>query len=77
MIVSWFVIPIIPAIVAVVLGRKAQQEIAMSNGMQSGAGMAKAGVIGGWINIGFWVLFMLCFCGIFAMGGLASLQNLR
>lgn len=56
-IVAWVVCPFIPAVVAVILGRKAQKEIAESGGTQGGEGLAKAAVIIGWINIGFTVFF--------------------
>jgi len=56
-IVAWVICPFIPAIAAVILGRKAQNEIASSGGTQSGEGLAKAAVIIGWVNIGFSVFF--------------------
>ena len=56
-IVAWVICPFIPAIAAVILGRKAQNEIASSGGTQGGEGLAKAAVIIGWVNIGFTVFF--------------------
>ena len=56
-IVAWVICPFIPAIAAVILGRKAQNEIASSGGTQGGEGLAKAAVIIGWVNIGFSVFF--------------------
>jgi hypothetical protein len=46
-------------IVAVVLGRNAQKEIAASNGRLTGEGMAKAGVILGIIGISLGVLMTI------------------
>ena len=77
MIVSWFILPVIAAIVGVIIGNNAKKEIAASNGTQSGDGMAKVAVIGSWINIGFWVLFGLCMCGLIATGTIAGLNNSR
>lgn len=41
---------------ALILGNSAQKEIVASGGMQTGDGMAKAGVILGWISIGLSIL---------------------
>jgi hypothetical protein len=67
-ILSFVVIPLIGAIPAVILGRNARREIAASNGMQTGDGMAQAGVILGWLNIGLFVLGCACFGLLFALG---------
>jgi hypothetical protein len=61
-IASFVVIPLIGAIVAIITGNNARKEIAASNGMQTGDGMAKVGVILGWVNI---ALSVICGC-IFA-----------
>src|SRR5207249_7001591 len=50
---SFVVFPLIPAIVAVILGSKAKQRIAADPTLE-GEGMAKAGVIVGWVNVGIW-----------------------
>lgn len=49
--VSWFVVPLIPAIVALVLARQATEEIAASNGMLTGSSLNSAARVLAWINI--------------------------
>ena len=50
-IASFLVFPLIPAIVAVVLGSSSRKEIAASGGRLTGDSLAVAGVVLGWINI--------------------------
>lgn len=54
--VSWFIIPFIGGIVAVVLGHIARNEIRKSNGTISGGGMALAGLIIGYIQIALTII---------------------
>jgi hypothetical protein len=49
----------IGSILAVIFGRKAIREIDASGGMQTGRGLAKAGIIIGWIGIAFTVAAIL------------------
>jgi hypothetical protein len=58
-ILSYFMFPIIGSIVGIILGNQAQQEIHESGGALTGEGMARAGVILGWINL---ALSVFCFC---------------
>jgi hypothetical protein len=44
---------------ALILGNQAKREIAASGGMQGGEGMAKAGVILGWVSIGLSIVGVL------------------
>lgn len=53
------VCPLICSIVAVVLGYQARTEIDQSQGMQDGRGSAVAGIVLGWIGIGFSALFII------------------
>jgi hypothetical protein len=69
---SWFMCPLVLAIVGVVFGRKAQREIAESGGTQGGEGLAKAAVIISWINIGFWLFFGLIYVVIVLIAILGS-----
>ncbi|MGV1035541.1 MAG: hypothetical protein ACOYD0_00780 [Candidatus Nanopelagicales bacterium] len=55
--VSWFVCPIVAAIVALVFASKGGKEIAASNGWQTGAGFVTAAKIIAWINIVVFILF--------------------
>lgn len=55
-IVTWFVIPVLGAIVAIITGHMAKSEIKKSAGMLKGNGMATAGLILGYVQLGFLVL---------------------
>jgi hypothetical protein len=57
-IVSWFLLPFIAAVVAVITGHMAKNEIKKSAGMVSGNGMATAGLILGYVQLGLG----LCIC---------------
>ncbi|HLN76492.1 MAG TPA: DUF4190 domain-containing protein [Nocardioidaceae bacterium] len=61
---------IFAGIPAIILGGSARKEIAGSGGMQSGEGMAKAGVILGWISVAITVLVI-----IFVVIGTATSQG--
>jgi hypothetical protein len=67
-IASYFIIPFIGAIAAIITGNMAKKEIHQSAGRMSGLGMAKWGVILGWINVGLSVaglcLALLSFLGV-------------
>jgi hypothetical protein len=43
--------PLIPAILAVIFGYRARREITQAGGTQSGLGLAKAGIVLGWIGV--------------------------
>jgi hypothetical protein len=51
-IVSWFLLPLIGAIVAIITGHMAKNEIKASNGQIGGNGMATAGLILGYVQLG-------------------------
>jgi hypothetical protein len=51
-IASFVVCPVIPAIVALVLGSNAKKKIAMSGGALTGDGLVTAATIVAWVNIG-------------------------
>ncbi|HVF06512.1 MAG TPA: hypothetical protein VNA20_16855 [Frankiaceae bacterium] len=48
---SWVLFPLVPAIVALILARNAQEEIATSAGRVTGAGLANAARVTAWANI--------------------------
>lgn len=50
---------IFAGIPALILGNSAKNEIAASGGMQTGDGMAKAGVILGWISIALSIIGLI------------------
>lgn len=57
---GWSLLPVIGAIAAVVTGHLAKKEIRESNNTLSGDGMALAGLILGYVQIGALVLGILC-----------------
>jgi hypothetical protein len=52
---------------ALILGNSAQKEIAAAGGMQTGDGMAKAGVILGWISIALSIIGLIVAIGTGAL----------
>jgi len=69
-IASYFIVPILGAVAAIITGNMAKKEIRQSAGTKTGMGMAKWGVVLGWINIAFGLiggcLFILAVLGVFA-----------
>jgi predicted acyltransferase len=54
--------PVIPSILALVFGYRARREITQAPGTQSGLGLAKAGIVLGWIGvilIGLVIMFFI------------------
>lgn len=68
-VVSFLFAPFIGSVVAVIAGYTAKKEIRESNGRVSGEGLATAGLIMGWVNIGLsllaCVLVVLLVTGVF------------
>jgi hypothetical protein len=62
-IVSWFLIPFIAAVAAVITGHMAKTEIKKSNGMIGGNGLATAGLVLGYVQLGLG----LCVCLVVAV----------
>ncbi|MEX0654054.1 MAG: DUF4190 domain-containing protein [Phycisphaeraceae bacterium] len=59
-------------IVGIILGNQALSEIRASQGRLTGDGLAKAGVIIGWIGVALVILAMLMFCLWFGFVGLLA-----
>jgi hypothetical protein len=78
-ILSWFLFPIIGAVVAVITGHMARSEIRNSFGAQSGDGLAIAGLIVGYVNLAIYcislLIFVLIFGGMIGLGGCAVLTD--
>lgn len=70
-ILSWCLLPIIGAIVAIITGHMARGEIKRSNGTLDGDGLATIGLVLGWVHLAVIVLAVLMFVLFF--GGLAIL----
>jgi hypothetical protein len=62
-IVSFILLPFLAAIAAVVTGHLAKKQIRESNGMVTGNGMATAGLVLGYINLGL----VVCGCLVWAV----------
>jgi hypothetical protein len=75
-IASWFIIPFVGAIVAIITGHIAKKEIRESNGALSGNGMALAGLILGYIQIGFIVIGVACLLTVIFVAANGATHNL-
>jgi hypothetical protein len=63
-IVGWTVIPFIGSIVAIITGHMAKNEIKKGGGMVAGNGMATAGLVMGYIQVGLTVCACLVYAGV-------------
>lgn len=61
----------IGSVLAIIFGKKARREIRNSQGAQSGDGLARAGIIIGYIGVVILVLWILLY-GLLLLGGTAS-----
>jgi len=75
-ILSWFLLPVIGGILAIITGYISRKEIKNTPGQFTGDGMAIAGMVLGITNIVFVVLFGICWLGmmVFVMRGVGSGQ---
>ena len=60
---------------AIILGRQAQREIDASNGWLTGRGMATAGVVMGWIEVGLAIVAIVIVVLVFALGSAVDLGS--
>lgn len=70
---SFFVVPFIGAIAALITGYMAKSEIKKSSGLVEGEGFATAGIVMGWINIGL-CLMVCCLITLAILMGAFSFQ---
>ncbi len=74
-ILTWFLLPFIGAVVAVICGHMARAEIRrMPPGAMEGDGMAIAGLVLGWVHLALCVLVVIFIMLLF--GGIAFLASL-
>ena len=66
-IVGFFMLPVIASIIAIITGNLARQETRANPPTASGDGMATAGIIMGWIQIGMAVIGICCVIGYFVV----------
>jgi len=59
-IASWFVLPLIGAIIAVITGHMAKKEIRASEGRLGGVEMANAGLVLGYVHLALSVIMACC-----------------
>ncbi len=72
-ILSWFALPFIGAVVAIVCGYMARGEIKRSNGALDGDSMATAGLVLGWIHLALAALIVIAVVVFLVFfGGLAA-----
>ena len=72
--VGWTFLPLIGAIAAIITGHLAKKEIRDSAGTLSGNGMATAGLIMGYVQIGFVLLAIICMVTFF-VALMPAMQN--
>ena len=58
-IAAWIIFPVVAAIAAVITGHLAKKEIRESGNTLGGDGMALAGLLMGYIQLGLFVLFLI------------------
>ncbi len=73
-IVSWFALPLLGAIVAIITGHMARGQIKQSHGLEGGDGLAIVGLVLGYLNLIFsCVVPILIFGGVISVGGICSI----
>ncbi len=70
-ILGWTVLPFLGSVTAIITGHMARAEIRRQPDRFEGDGLAVAGLVLGWVNVGLWILGILAFMLFF--GGLAWL----
>ncbi|MFO7764356.1 MAG: DUF4190 domain-containing protein [Wenzhouxiangellaceae bacterium] len=71
-ILAWFALPLIGAIVAVIAGDIARREIRASRGDLDGDGLAVAGLVLGWIQLGIFLLMIAVVMLVVSVGSTAQ-----
>lgn len=71
------IFPFLGSIAAVITGMMARKEIAASAGAETGAGMAMAGLVMGWIGVALGVLGLCVMCLTFVLLPLGILQSIN
>jgi hypothetical protein len=78
-ILSWFMLPFVGGVAAVITGHMARGEIKSSQGAKSGDGLAVAGLILGYLHLVTFCLgilvFLLFFGGLVGLSGCAILSG--
>ena len=75
-VLGFTMLPIIGSIVAILTGYSARKETRAVPALVSGDGLATAGIIMGWIQVGLWVVGCCCFIAFFVIVmGAVGLNN--
>lgn len=69
---SFFLCGIFMGIPAIILGNNAKKKISQSGGQYGGEGMATAGIVLGWIQVGLTIVGVVILLIILAAGGFAA-----
>lgn len=72
-ILGWTLLPLLGTLTAIITGHMARGEIRRMPDRLEGDGLAVAGLILGWVAVGFWVLGLIVLFAFF--GGLFWLGN--
>ena len=72
---SFLLCGIFMAIPAIILGNNAKKKISSSGGQYTGDGLATAGIVLGWIQVGLTILAVVVALMILAAGGFAASNN--
>jgi hypothetical protein len=75
--IAWFMAPILASIVAIITGHMARKQIRASGGLETGDGMAIAGLVLGYLSLLIGVLGLifavLVFFGVLGLGFLGAI----
>ncbi len=78
-VLSWIVFPFFGAVIAIIAGHVARQQIKDSGGAEGGGGLAISGLILGYLHLlgacGGFLIFLLAFGGTVGLGGCAILSE--
>ena len=74
-VLSWFFIPVLGGILAVILGHQARIRIARSEGKLTGDALAVAGLWLGYANIGVAALIGICFASFILISVIGKLLS--
>lgn len=69
-ILSWFFLPIIGSILAIITGHMAKSEIRKNPGIYSGDGLATTGLVLGYIQVALGIL-TICLIALLIVGGIS------
>jgi hypothetical protein len=69
-VISWFALPVVGALIAIICGHMARAEIRRSQGQLDGDGLAVGGLVLGYLHLALFAMIIVCVLLFF--GGLAA-----